>query len=200
MYFTIMQIKDGWFEEQEDGTRDYITVLENGEVWRLKNVYPVSVKFDDLETTDENVEITITQRYAGKMDRPKVGVAVAVCRDGKVLLGLRQGGHASGRWGFVGGHLEGGESFEQCAKREALEEAGIALESVSYWTVENVIFNPEQKHFVTIFMIATLPQGQEPQNLEPSKCSKWQWFSWDELPNPLMPGIVQLIEHGFRPM
>ena len=54
-----MQIQDGWFEENEDGTRDYIAVLENGEVWRLKNVYPIAIRFDGLEMHDsENVEIT----------------------------------------------------------------------------------------------------------------------------------------------
>ena len=58
-----MQIKDGWFEEQEDGTRDYIAILENGEMWRFKNTYPISMKFDGIETTDGYAEITITQRY-----------------------------------------------------------------------------------------------------------------------------------------
>ena len=134
------------------------------------------------------------------MDRPKVGVAVAICRNNKILLGLRQGGHAAGIWGLPGGHLEGGESFEQCAKRETFEEVGVALKSVSYWMTENVIFDTEQKHFVTVFMVAEMPQNQEPQNLEPAKCVKWEWFSWDDLPSPVMPGITQLIEHGYNPL
>ena len=53
-----MKLQDGWFEENEDGTRDYIAVLENGEVWRLKNTYPTAIHFDGLEMHDnESVEI-----------------------------------------------------------------------------------------------------------------------------------------------
>jgi hypothetical protein len=57
-----MQIKDGWFEEQEDGTRDYITVLENGEIWRLKNTYPVAIHIDGLETSD-NGSVAIVANF-----------------------------------------------------------------------------------------------------------------------------------------
>jgi hypothetical protein len=39
----------GWFEENEDGTRDYIAIFENGEKWRMKNVYPISINFGDLD-------------------------------------------------------------------------------------------------------------------------------------------------------
>jgi hypothetical protein len=53
-----MKIQDGWFEENEDGTRDYIAILENDEVWRFKNAYPVAIHFDGLEVSDnDNVEI-----------------------------------------------------------------------------------------------------------------------------------------------
>jgi len=193
-------LKDGWFEEQEDGTLDYIAILESGETWRLKNAYLSNVQYAGLEMSTDLAEVTITQQYEMKMDRPKVGVGVAVCRNYKVLLGLRQGGHASGMWGFPGGHLEGGESFEGCASREALEETGLTLGSIRYWTIENVIFDAEKKHFVTIFMTADISQDQEPQNLEPTKCVRWEWFSWDNLPSPIMPGIAQLIKRGCRPV
>jgi hypothetical protein len=52
-------IKDGWFEEQEDGTLDYIAVLENGEIWRCKNAYLASISFPGLETSASD-EITIS--------------------------------------------------------------------------------------------------------------------------------------------
>jgi hypothetical protein len=52
-------IKDGWFEEQEDGTLDYIAVLENGETVRYKNTYLASVSFSGLETSASD-EITIS--------------------------------------------------------------------------------------------------------------------------------------------
>jgi hypothetical protein len=66
-----MELKDGWFEEQEDGTRDYIAILENGEKWRLKNAYLTSVDFGGLQQQngDELIEITLTQYY---YDKPAV--------------------------------------------------------------------------------------------------------------------------------
>ncbi len=55
------------------------------------------------------------------MERPKVGVGVIVVKEGKVLLLQRKNSHGSGTWCFPGGHLEYGESLEECAKREVLE-------------------------------------------------------------------------------
>ena len=136
------------------------------------------------------------------MDRPKVSVVTIIRRGNEVLFGLRNGDGAagSGMWGFTGGHLEGGESFERCAIREVVEEIGIYLERVTYLAVENVIFEADQKHFVTIFMIADMPPGQKILNMEPTKCAEWRWFSWDDLPSPIMPGIVQLIKRGCIPI
>lgn len=37
-----------------------------------------------------------------------------------------------------GGHLEFGESFEQCARREVKEECGVDLDWVCYGTTLNV--------------------------------------------------------------
>jgi 8-oxo-dGTP diphosphatase len=136
------------------------------------------------------------------MDRPKVSVVTIIRNNNEVLFGLRNGDGAAGcgMWGFTGGHLEGGESFEQCAIREVAEEIGIKLKRVTYLTVENVIFEAEQKHFVTIFMVADMPSEQEIINMEPTKCAEWRWFSWDSLPSPIMPGITQLIKRGQNPL
>ena len=62
------------------------------------------------------------------MDRPKVGVGVAVFQEGRILLGKRKGAHGDGEWGFPGGHLELGETVEECARRELFEETGMQVE------------------------------------------------------------------------
>ena len=53
--------------------------------------------------------------------RPKVGLAVIVYKDGKILMGKRIGSHGVNTWSFPGGHLEFLETFEECAKREVLQ-------------------------------------------------------------------------------
>ena len=61
---------------------------------------------------------------SGNSPAVRVGVGVLVLREGRVLLGRRQGAHGAGTWALPGGHLEFGESVEACARRELLEETG----------------------------------------------------------------------------
>ena len=133
------------------------------------------------------------------MDRPLVGIAVIIRREGQVLLGLRKGKHADKMWGCPGGHLEGGESFETCALRETEEETGIMLAGARYWTTVNTIFHREGKHYVCVFVIADMPKGQEARIVELDKCECWRWHKWDDLPAPLMPGIEMLVSRELDP-
>ena len=74
------------------------------------------------------------------MDRPLVGVGVFIKRDGKYLLGKRKGAHGAGQWSLPGGHLEGGESFEDCCIREVKEETGLDISNVRRITFTKEIF------------------------------------------------------------
>lgn len=129
---------------------------------------------------------------------PRVGVGVIVLHNGLVLLGKRIGSHGAGTWAPPGGHLEFRESVEQCASREVLEETGLHIESVAPGPFTNDAFAPENKHYVTLFVVATSTSG-EPQLREPTKCSAWQWFRWSELPQPLFQPLATLHRTGFVP-
>lgn len=50
-----------------------------------------------------------------------------------------------------GGHLEYGESFEECARREVLEETGLEVGNIQFRTATNDVFG-EGKHYVTVFV------------------------------------------------
>ena len=67
----------------------------------------------------------------------------------------RKGSHGAGEYALPGGHLEFGESFEQCAERETQEETGLQLQSVNFAWATNSVFSAS-KHHVTIFMQAGL--------------------------------------------
>jgi 8-oxo-dGTP diphosphatase len=63
----------------------------------------------------------------GQAPAPRVEIAVAVVEDeGRFLIGLR-GGDAplAGLWEFPGGKIQPGESPEDAAVRECLEETGL---------------------------------------------------------------------------
>jgi 8-oxo-dGTP diphosphatase len=130
--------------------------------------------------------------------RPEVGVGVIVVKDGKVLLGKRKGSHGQGSWSFPGGHLEFGESVEECARREVLEETGAVITNIRMRTFTNDIFEREGRHYVTLYAIAEYDSG-EIRTLEPEKCERWEWFSWKELPKPLFLPVQNLVSQGFAP-
>lgn len=130
-------------------------------------------------------------------NRPRVGVAVIVINDDKVLLGRRKGSHAAGTWAFPGGHLEFGEEPEQCAQREVSEETGISITNIRRSIFTNDVFDKE-KHYITLFLLADHKFG-EPSVREPEKCEEWGWFAWDALPRPLMLPIEHLLQQGYSP-
>ena len=53
-----------------------------------------------------------------------------------------------------GGHLEFGETFEECARREVREECGIAIENVSLRGTFNTIDRDRGYHGVVLIMAA----------------------------------------------
>ena len=130
------------------------------------------------------------------MDRPKVGVGVIVVKDRKVLLGLRKGSHGAASWCWPGGHLEYGESWEQCAARELYEETGLKARNYRLAGVTNDIF-PEQKHYITLHLCCEYKSGKLTLR-EPEKCQRWEWFSWDNLPSPLFIPTGNLVKQDFK--
>ncbi|OCL09827.1 hypothetical protein AOQ84DRAFT_403395 [Glonium stellatum] len=115
--------------------------------------------------------------------RPQVGVAVLILDgNGKVIWGERKGSHGAGTWAFPGGHLEYGESFEECAKREVLEETALNIMKIRFLAATNDFMPSEKKHYVTIFMGGVVEgPNKEPKAMEPNKCAKWEWTSWEEM-------------------
>lgn len=114
---------------------------------------------------------------------PRVGIGVMIFKDGKVLLGKRQGSHGQGEWAFPGGHLQWMESFEQCARRETREECSIEIDNVRFQFLAN-LKKYAPKHYAHIGLIADWKNG-EPAVCEPDKCERWGWFDINALPVPL---------------
>lgn len=124
---------------------------------------------------------------------PRIGLGVLVFNhSNQILLGKRKNAHGASSWAPPGGHLEFGESLEECAIREVLEETDLVIETPTFIAITNDIFKEENKHYVSILMKANVDEYQVVQNLEPHKVEDWQWFSLQELPEHLFLPLKQL--------
>ncbi|MBX3086716.1 MAG: NUDIX domain-containing protein [Anaerolineae bacterium] len=126
---------------------------------------------------------------------PKVGVGVLVERDGKLLLHRRKGDHGPGTWSPAGGHLEYGETPEECAIREVWEEIGVTVREVAFMGITNDVFSETQRHYVTIWMHATVTEGEAYVHAE-DEVEDVDWFAWDALPEPLFLPLYHLLNGG----
>jgi 8-oxo-dGTP diphosphatase len=94
------------------------------------------------------------------------------------------------------GHLEFGESFEECARRETLEETNLDIGTPTYLTTTNDIMAGESKHYVTVFMHTRIDRIDALKVMEPDKIQgTWQWVTWPELANrtPLFLPLARLV-------
>ncbi len=130
-------------------------------------------------------------------DRPLIGVGVIVIKGNRVLLGKRKNSHGAGAWAFPGGHLEFNETIEGCAEREVMEETGLRVKNVRRGPFTNDIFTEENKHYVTLFVMADHASG-EPEAKEPDKCEKWVWSPWPPVMRPCFLPIENLIKQNFK--
>ncbi len=99
-----------------------------------------------------------------------------------MFLAKRQGSHGEGAWASAGGHLETGESLEECARREALEELGVTVGDLRFLCVSNIV--AYGKHYVDVEFLSDIG-GQEPRLAKPEGFSESGWFPLDCLPKPL---------------
>mgnify|MGYP003761100301 CR=1 FL=1 len=135
-------------------------------------------------------------------DKKKVGVGIGVMvlKEGKVLLGKRHENpekassllKGAGTWTMPGGKLDFGETFEDGAKRETLEETGIILNKVDVICVNQDMV--EDAHFVTIGLFSEDFVG-DPKVMEPDEITEWQWFDFNNLPSPIYFPSAKVIEN-----
>ncbi|XP_057961299.1 nudix hydrolase 1 [Malania oleifera] len=133
---------------------------------------------------------------------PRAAVVVFLLKGKTVLLGRRRSSIGHSTFALPGGHLEFGESFEECAAREVKEESGLDIEKTEFLTVTNNVLLEEARpaHYVTIFVRAVLADpDQVPQNMEPHKCDGWDWYDWKNLPQPLFRPLEKIVQSGFNP-
>jgi 8-oxo-dGTP diphosphatase len=109
-------------------------------------------------------------------ESPVVGVGAVVIKDGKVLLVKRGVDPNKGLWAIPGGSLNLGETLQEGAEREILEETGITIKAnepvYSFDFFERDGDGRVRFHYVIIDMIADYISG-EVQGADDALEARW---------------------------
>jgi 8-oxo-dGTP diphosphatase len=114
----------------------------------------------------------------------RVGIGVFIIKNGTFLVGRRLGAHGADSWSVPGGKQDFGETPEETAAREVLEETGLTITNVRFGAYTNDILPDDGLHFVTLWMLADWQAG-EPAITEPDKFVDLRWVDFTSLPAPL---------------
>lgn len=103
-----------------------------------------------------------------------------IVKDGKILLQRRSD---NGKWGLIGGIMEIGETYRECALREIAEETGLEVrlgELVGiYHSPDHVFPNGDEAHVICAIYTAEILSG-EPRIDEESL--ELRFFEPNEIP------------------
>jgi 8-oxo-dGTP diphosphatase len=117
-------------------------------------------------------------------------------KDGQILLSRRfQTGWQDGNYSLPAGHLDGGETLRQAMSREALEEVGVkvAPKDLDFAVVIHRNTGDLTNERIDFFFAIKNWQG-EIKNMEPAKCDDLAWFTFNDLPENMVPGVREAID------
>ncbi|MBI3951412.1 MAG: NUDIX domain-containing protein [Acidobacteria bacterium] len=108
---------------------------------------------------------------------PIITTSVMLEQDGKLLLVQEAAAEVYGKWNQPAGHLESGEDIFQCARREAKEESGYAVELTG---LQAIYFYSTGQEPTLNFCFRAEPRG-EPGSPRPDEVLATRWFTKEEL-------------------
>ena len=108
---------------------------------------------------------------------PRVGVGAIVIKDDTVLLVKRGVNPGKGFWALPGGNLQLGETLQQAAEREIMEETGIEISAQlpPYITFELIQRDDDGEirfHYVIVDLVADYVRG-EPKGGDDALEARW---------------------------
>lgn len=109
-------------------------------------------------------------------DLPRVAVGAIVFKDNQVLLVRRANPPSRDIWAIPGGRIQIGESLQQAAEREILEETGIRVRAgdpvFTFDYIDRDAAGKVRFHYVIVDMIADYLSG-DPQPGDDAADARW---------------------------
>ncbi|MCW2792109.1 MAG: hydrolase, partial [Nocardioides sp.] len=92
------------------------------------------------------------------------------------------------------GHVERGETAYDAAHREALEEIGVTGLDLTFVTAMQRTRGGEPIDERIDFFFTSRAWSGEPRIVEPEKCAGLRWYALDDLPDPVVPHELSVLE------
>ncbi|NXJ89074.1 8ODP triphosphatase, partial [Corythaixoides concolor] len=114
----------------------------------------------------------------GAMSASRLFTLVLVVQPPRVLLGLKKRGFGAGLWNGFGGKVQPGESIEEAARRELLEESGLTVDTLQKMGQITFEFVGNSELMEVHIFRADNFHGEPTESDE----MRPQWFQLDEVP------------------
>ena len=147
--------------------------------------------------------MTKTMNYVKELrsivgNRPLIipGAAVLIFDDrDRLLLQLRRDNQ---QWGLIGGTMEIGESLEETAKREALEETGLTLHRLDWFNLfsgqEHIYQYPNGDVIVNVVAVYLSRQFEGKLKIDRAEGLEIRFFELAQLPTNISPPDKPVID------
>lgn len=114
-------------------------------------------------------------------------IAVAIVKEGKILIAKRNYGSLAGYWEFPGGKVEGTEADRECIKREIMEEFSVRI-NVEEFLGEQQFLIDENEYLMVLYKATLLDQ-----HIKLSVHSEIKWLEVDQLYKYKLAPVDQLL-------
>ena len=115
----------------------------------------------------------------GQTEYPKISPAIIVAvidRERDKLLMSRYAHGVYRRYALIAGFVEVGETFEECVRREVMEEVGLRVKNIRYYKSQPWAFSDTEMVGFTADL-----DGDPSIRLEEDELAEAGWFSKDEI-------------------
>ncbi|XP_058705563.1 oxidized purine nucleoside triphosphate hydrolase [Poecile atricapillus] len=112
------------------------------------------------------------------MHTSRLFTLVLVLQPSRVLLGMKKRGFGAGLWNGFGGKVQPGESIEEAARRELLEESGLTVDTLQKMGQITFEFVGNSELMDVHIFRADDFHGEPTESEE----MRPQWFQLDEVP------------------
>jgi ADP-ribose pyrophosphatase len=135
-----------------------------------------------------------------KANSPQVGVGAVVFHQNRVLLIKRGQAPNKNQWAIPGGRIQLGETLQQAAEREILEETGIRIKAGKpVFSFDLIQHDDEQQcqwHYVVVDLDAEYLSGDP---VAGDDAVEARWVSADELTElPVNETTLQLLKNHYQ--